>query len=268
MPERVAIKAGDFTVRATIVQIDSYVSRSTEKTLDSLEVEFRTDNEQQSQLVHAFLAKPEPVEIQGSENTKRFRIGENSYSTNGSPTIVFSWELLEMEELKVEKLVINDDFELIPYRYKEEFENNDRLTITIRVELTEAEEAKLRALPDYFHVIRKGINDVPREMRMGQVLWSRSGDKYKMRMHLFDKAEDNVGGVFLQPEFSNLAILAAETSLQVSALIELLAKKQIISQQEADGVLSINEQRCDRELHNLDRVKDLDEWLKSRGYED
>ena len=78
----------------------------------------------------------------------------------------------------------------IPYSYQEEFNASGSLTIETYLKLSETEMRNFRALPLYFPVVRVGINETPRDMRLGQVLWSEHEDNYKLKIFLVDQARD------------------------------------------------------------------------------
>jgi hypothetical protein len=241
----------------------AYVSPSTDKQPKQLRVQFRVARGDQESLVHKFIGSGKPVEI-SSDAKRRWRIRNHSTSySESSPFITFTWELLEIEDLKVEKLVIND-LELVPYRYKEELDEKDMLTIDTFVELSEAEEKRLRALPTYFRVVRKGVQDDAREMRFGQILWSKkeNEDKLRLRLTLVDKALDACGDRhdFLEPQFGNVSVTATVTRLRLRALLDRLVAKGVLSSEEVDAIHAVDEGAVNRELQHLFRVDDLDQW--------
>ncbi len=261
----IELKAGDLTITPELLEKGFYVSRSTEKRLGRLRVQFETGNDDEKQSVDDFISTRQPMETDsGTDTARRWRIGEHftSYSDN-SPMTKFTWELLQIEDLKIEKLVI-DGWELSPYKYSEEFDSKV-LTIHARVELTEADEGRLHKLPMYFQVVRKGINDEAREMRFGQMLWSKkeNDDKYRVGLLLVDKALDEHGsrhGLF-EPQFGNLVATAAAARLGVAGLIEKLVAKGVLSSEEAEVIRALDKDSLRKELRENDRVDDLDEWL-------
>jgi hypothetical protein len=243
-----------------------YVSRSTDKKLGRLRVQFEAGNDQEKISVEEFISTRQPVESDpGTDTVRQWRIGEHSTSySNRAPGTTFNWELMQVEDLKLENLAI-DGWALNPYKYNEEFDDKGVLTIYARVELTEAEEGRRRKLPIYFQVIRKGINDAPREMRFGQVLWSKgeTDDKYRVSLILVDKALDERGlkHGFLEPQFGNLAVTAAVARLRLSMLLDRLVAKGVLSSDEVEAIRSVDKDMLDMELRENDRVDDLDEWL-------
>lgn len=262
----IQLKAGDLTITSELVERDFYVSRSTDKRLARVRVQFETEQDDEKDSVEEFISTGKPVETDpGTETARRWGIGEHStHYSNNSPSTTFMWELLQIEELKIDRLVI-DGSELSPYKYNEEFDGKGVLTIYARVELTEADELRLQKLPMYFQIVRKGINDAPREMRFGQTLWSKkeNDDKCRMRLVLVDKALDEHGlhRGFTEPQFGNVATTAALTRLRLSALLEKLVAKGVLSGAEEKEIRVVDKDSIDREIRENDRVDDLDEWL-------
>lgn len=118
-------------------------------------------------------------------------------------------------------------------------------------------------MPIYFSVVRKGVNDKPREMRFGKVLWSKKDDKYRERIVLFDKAVDE-GGLqrgWLEPEATNVAASLAATRLRLSALLDKLVAKGVLTTEESEQVRTVDDDRFERELRERYRVNDVDEWM-------
>jgi hypothetical protein len=208
----------------------------------------------------------DPVPNSVDDFCTRFSFRDHGRGRHQSGT-TFTWELMQIEDLKIENLVI-DGWELIPYKYSEEFDDKGVLTIYARVELTEADDGRLRKMPMYFQVVRKGINGAPREMRFGQILWSKkeNDEKYRIRFVLVDKAADEHGlhrGLF-EPQFGNVADTAAVVRLRLSALLDKLVAKALLSGEEAEAIRTVDNDVLDKELLENDRVGDLDGWLGGR----
>jgi hypothetical protein len=259
----VHFKAGDLTITADAFEHGSHASLSTGHPLAVMRVRFDAHTPEDKRLVGDFIESGQPVEL-GSPAT-RWRVGEHSSSyVDGSPLTTFIWELREVEELKIDHLLMAD-LEVKPYRYKEDFDQKGVLTIDCRVELSESDEKRLRNWPTYFLVVRKGINDSAREMRFGMLLWSKkeSDDKYRMSVILVDKAYDKppILRGFLEPQFTNQARRVAVSRLWLTALIDKLTSKGILTADEAEQIRTINEHDLKTEFNKLFSVDDLDEWL-------
>jgi hypothetical protein len=263
--QRIQLKAADLTIVSELLENDFYISQSTDKKLGRLRVQFEA-NDGQTRAAEDFINTKQTVETNsGTDTATRWRIGNhsNSYSNN-SPRTTFTWELLQVEDLTIDKLLI-EGWELNPYKYSEEFEGKGVLTIHARVELLNDEQERLRKLPLYFQVVRRGINDTGREMRLGQLLWSKKEpeDKYRMSLILVDRAYDSSGlkhGMF-EPRFGNVAENAALVRLRLAALLDKLVEKGVLSGDEVKAIRVVDDERLNTELREIDRVNDLDEWL-------
>jgi hypothetical protein len=137
------------------------------------------------------------------------------------------------------------------------------LTIDTFVELSEGEEKRLRALPTYFRVVRKGIHDDAREMRFGQILWSKkeNEDKFRLRLTLVGQALDACGDRhhFLEPQFGKVGRYHNCYTPSLRALLDRLVAKGVLSSEEVDAIHAVDKGAADREFQQLFRVDDVDE---------
>jgi hypothetical protein len=169
-----------------------------------------------------------------------------------------------MEDLQATQLVI-DGWALTPYKYKEEIDD-EALIVQARVQLSAEEYKRLFELPTYFSVVRKGIDDEPREMRFGQCLWSESDDKYKIQLYLVEKRLDDskrgLGHSFLEPQSSNDAGRIVRSAILLDRLIDSLIHKGVLSAEESEKLRQIDDElQVDLEMAKRNRVSDLDKWL-------
>jgi hypothetical protein len=262
------MKAGEVEIIAQLLEQGSYASRSTDRHLATVRVQFQTGVPKEKQLLEEFLKSGGVVETDWAKPTvQRWHMGEHTSSYfNNSPETTYTWQLLAHEDIKIDSLKI-DGWELTPYRYKEEFDQKNVLTAHARVELTEPDEKRLRALPAYFQVVRKGINEKPREMRFGQILWSQrdEGGSYRMKLILVDKALDEHGAAhgFMEPQISNVVAEAAIVRLRLKALLEKLESKGVLSAEEGTAVRVVSAEGLQEQIRHNDQVDDIDEWLRS-----
>jgi len=80
---------------------------------------------------------------------------------------------------------------------------------------------------------------------------------------LVDKALDEHGSRhgFFEPQFGNVAATAAVARLRLSALLDKLVAKGVLSREEAEVIRVVDKDSVHKELRENDRVDDLDEWL-------
>jgi hypothetical protein len=238
MPSHIALKAADLVLNAEVMQVGSSESHSTGKPLQQIRVEFTVGSERERLSVQDFMSTSAPVEFTINGQPKQWRIGKNSTSfTVGQQSTHFVWELLEVENLILAALVL-DGLEFNPEKYKEQFDSNEIMTASCIVELSQDEEERLHALPKYFEVIRKGINENPRSMRFGQLLWAKKREKSRIQLFLVDKAYDEQknGHGLDEPRSTNVAKSAALSASRFSALIALLVGKGVLSAEEAERI--------------------------------
>lgn len=127
---------------------------------------------------------------EADEYAGRWSLSWNAYGEVGGEHR-YTLILKECEELNLDALLI-DGVELHPYEYREEVAG-DRLAIWAKLVGTEEEVAMLRrlfrsrgALP----VVRKGIEEQPREMRLGLGEWTERDDRIEYRLVLVELGAD------------------------------------------------------------------------------
>lgn len=166
----------------------------------------------------------------------------------------------DVKEIKPESLILND-LELKPYQYKEFLGADKSLMIDARIVLTEDQYAEIGRFKKYVMVVRKNIDEKPREMNFFEAAWSREGDEIKEQITLFDRKEREKISPF-GPWLKNLKILAIKQSLIIEDLSNILVSKGIIDEEKIKEIVTnITEERIrdkDRELNRLPR--DLDEF--------
>jgi hypothetical protein len=127
-------------------------------------------------------------EDDSGDPTGRWRLSWNSYDEAGG-VHTYGLILREAEDLTLESLKI-DSLELHPYEYREEV-IDEGLTIWAKVVGTQSDVTRINRLirtRPSFPVVRRGIHDEPREMRLGVAEWSEYEDRIKYRLVLFDQA--------------------------------------------------------------------------------
>lgn len=250
-------KWGDYTLDPEITNEQLKESKHTGNQLKILNISFESYQE---------IEKPE---LLYSED-KQWKIVNSSYSyMSGNSIKTYNWTIEELEELKISKLII-DNMEFEPYLYNEEIEegSGDALIITAVIEITGEMWQKINEIPDdsYFPIIRQGISKEEREMRFGRFLWSENGDKIKCRVVLVEKIYDNYNNrllAFSQPESSVIKFQILKTSKKVDNLLSLLSDKGIITNEEKERVMTVNEEELDFNI--FDEVKDLEKFLEDTG---
>jgi len=105
-------------------------------------------------------------------------------------------------------------------------------------------------------------------MRFGLVVWASDDEQtYRLRARLveenYDKARDGHG--FLEPMFSNVMEQLAVTTTRLSKLLDVLASKGILTEEEKKNVFEVpdSERKERREL--FCRVRDFDKWVENEN---
>lgn len=190
----------------------------------------------------------------------RWTISWNSYGETGGEHI-YTLLLREAEELSLEVLLI-DGLELHPYEYREEV-IGDGLTICAKVVGTEADVLRLRALmrsQQTLTVTRRGIQDAPREMRLGVGEWSQMEDSVKYRLVLVDRGlETNARSELarFQDERNRVALGFYANFLE--RLADLMVEKGIVSREELHHLREGARSAPGVARHEMWHVPDVDE---------
>ncbi len=192
-----------------------------------------------------------------------------SFSEGGPRTLLIEWN--ERERLWAESLEFQG-LELRPTEY-DEVEQDGVVAVTFRATLSQEETRTLWALREsrrdpalrYYPVIRHGVTDEPRQMRLGRILWERDGDSYKHLISLVDESVDSQDpdawlGMRAEPELGHLMAGLADLTGQFGALLDALQGGGVV---DGAGVERIREQgleaRQAREF-TFYQVDDLSSW--------
>lgn len=195
----------------------------------------------------------------GGEQSGRWRLSWNSY---GETDGVHNYGLIlrEAEELSLDALVL-DGMELHPYEYREQaFE--DGLTILAKMVGTHADVTRINRLmrtQPSFPVIRRGIQNSPREMRLGVAEWSEYEDRIKYRLVLVDyeigeEVRAELGRI---QEQNNRSALGYYANL-VDRLADLLVERGAITRSELDAMRDAARAQPGVARHEFWHVSDVD----------
>lgn len=197
---------------------------------------------------------------ESGEFTGRWCISWNSY---GESAGVHTYVLLlrEPEELSLEVLLL-DGMELHPYEYRERVVG-DGVAIWAKMAITPEDVQQLRGLiraRTTLPVVRRGIQDTPREMRVGVAEWSESADGLKCRLVLVEHGLD-VGG---HPELTRIEEENTRAAMGFYAnflerLAERLVDKGVLSRAEVDELRDAARLAPGTTHRELWRVVEVDE---------
>jgi len=199
---------------------------------------------------------------------KRYKVSNNSWNYTGNITdenTIFNHkiELSEIEELKIEKLIIEGK-EFYPYEYSEDF-YDDTLRIDAKVKISSDEInkmiiEKIKKNEIYFPVIRKGVSDEEKLMRFGTIFWSKNNDDYKYDIVLVEKKYDEIERFKnnFNIKNSNVDHLVAYISNYLDEITKLLINKKILSNKEIETIENKSKEKEIEKIIDLYKVDDID----------
>jgi len=159
--------------------------------------------------------------------------------------------------------------ELQPEGYREDMEETGlmivaRLRVSPELGQTLRERwRRNRVDGGYFAVTREGRDQEPRRMRFGQGYWSDHGDHEKHELVLVDSSWDEQVKLPRWPDGpieQNERALVIRTAKRFESLVNVLVERGQLSQEEADAVRDVSEDRFYEGLMELRQVDDLDKW--------
>lgn len=259
----IQLRFGNIQFLAQLLASETFVSPSTGATLGKLRVSFSLATGEDKNLIAKILEEHRSIQTLSGEGQTpiQWKPRQISYHySDNNPATTYVWELVQQEVLALEALRLND-FEILPYSYKEDFDDKGCLRIDARARLDPDQLKRLRSLPQYFSVVRKGINDTPREMRFGRLLWSSHTDFVKHDIYLVDRAMDaEKRPALFQPELSHFATRISQQWGLIDGIFSALKAKGVLDD---TCIQQIREQaisETEGHLPEFTRVTDLDEW--------
>ncbi len=173
----------------------------------------------------------------------------------------------ELEDLQIDCLLI-DDLVLRPYFYEEEFDCDD-LSVKSRVMVSPDQDARLRMMmkdDSYFLVRRRGINEVPREMRFSNtILWSRHGNKFKYELILVDRSydeQDRPLARLFQPQMSRMQSAVAAQAEMVEAMLETMVTRKYLTEGDVAEMRKKAAERVWDRRREFFEVRDIDDFIR------
>jgi hypothetical protein len=163
----------------------------------------------------------------------RWQISWNSY---GESRGVHSYTLIlrEAEELTLECLLL-DGHEVHPYEYRESVVGGG-LTLWAKMVGTRGDVTRISRLirtRSTFPVVRQGIQDEPREMRLGVAEWSEYEDRIKYRLVLLDREiTDTTRADLVRIEEENTRAALGYYANLVERLVDLLVSRGVVEDAE------------------------------------
>lgn len=254
----------------TLNSSDVTASRHTGRDLRHLEVELVVNGDEPERQVQLALENASSVPVtlftDAGEADGIWIVEETSSSyRDGVPVFHHVLHLREQEELKARAIQVAG-LTLEPYAYEEHFDG-DALVVTAKVTIDRGQQDALCRQDDedsYFPVVRVGLSEEPRMMRMGRCLWSREQQVIKQQIVLVDQAHDddpsNFRHGFDDPELSHLQEMAVQDGKLLCAICDLLSDADVLSSEAVRRLAPDLERIRQRDSREFLRVGDLDEW--------
>lgn len=252
-----------YEINFDVTERDSIISKHTGHELEHLHVNATIEDEDVNEEVTDYLdaSREEGINSKEGQITRKWKVINNSYSYRGNKEYVnYSLELEEMEEIKLDKLIL-DDLELTPYQYRENIDLYDSLSIEARVRLSDAQFEKFKCLNEknfLLTVIRKGINETSKQMYLVPVGWSKDENGIKFQFDLYEP-EKKLSAMPLRPLWRAVDLIIKQDQI-IEQLASLLIQKDIIKRIEYESIKArIPEENWDIK-QKIYKEKDLDEW--------
>lgn len=264
------IALNELELPITLCSSDVDVSRHTGRSLRRLEVELVVDGDDDEQHVRLALKQAKDVSVSllddSGEADGTWGVKEVSSSyRDGLPVFHHVLRLQEREEIKAKALQLTG-LSLEPYAYEEQFDG-DALIVTARVTIERPQQDALFQMDDderYFPVVRVGLSDEPRMMRLGKCLWSHEEQVIKQEIVLVDQAydddRDRFHHGFDEPALSRLEEMALEDGELLCSLCDLLLDAGTISPDGLGRLTPSVDRIRKRDSRDFLRVTNLDEW--------
>jgi len=263
------IVLGETNLALIVKSSEVDISRHTGRDLRRLEVELVVKSEEVEEQLRAALEVASEVPVclvaDSGDADGLWMVGERSSSyRDGVPIYHHVLELTEWEEIKASALELAG-LSLEPYAYSESFDG-EALIVTARVIIDRDQQDALFSHEGgrYFPVVRRGLSEEPRLMRMGSCLWSREQQTIKQELVLVDRAYDedehHLRHGLDEPSRSHLEEMALEDGELLCTLCDLLAESGAVSSEDLARLTPTLGKVRNRDSREFLRVMDLEEW--------
>lgn len=194
-----------------------------------------------------------------------------SFQDDGPHSLTITWE--ETEEVRAD-VVEFEGLSLQPTKYEEHENGDGSIAVSFQAVLTAEETEKLRALMPskrssvlYWPVIRRGVSDEPRQMRLGRVLWQQLpdgtiGHDITLADEAFDQSDGSAPflGIAGEPMVSTLVVRVSDLLVQFQALIAELEATGALPTEALERIRASAESLGPAQRHAFYEVADLSKW--------
>lgn len=210
---------------------------------------------------------------EGDSRAVDLRLGSSSYQS-GDEVGQCLMHVSEVENLNASSIEF-EGIVLEPYGYSESAEKDETaLVVEAWVEVDSDQFEAVRHLwatrdPQYFPVIRRGVEDRPREMRFGQPTWSRVNEQaYKLHLILVEKSYDDSKETFSgigEPQAGNVQRELAWLLEYVDALVARLQARELLGDEDVTTARRLAEARRTVRRFDFHEEADVDQDMKGDG---
>jgi hypothetical protein len=173
----VKFRAGDFEFNASVAESNQAPSPQSGNVLRSMTIQFRAQKVGMHEAAVAEALQRQSGGLfsvgESDEPDVEWRVRESNWTYVGSEPWGVNHHVWRIEE--VERLVCDllrfVGIELQPYDYAEEVLESGVLRLAARALITESELEHLSRLAGPFDVVRVGVSDTPRQMRLTGYVW-------------------------------------------------------------------------------------------------
>jgi hypothetical protein len=240
----VKFRAGDLEFNASVVESGQAASPQTGNPLQTMTIQFRA---QKAGMHEAAVTEALQRQSGGlfsladaDQPEREWRVRESNWTYVGSEPWGINhhvWRIEQVERIVCTRLRLDDRLELEPYDYVEQVTPEGRLRLAARALVGQAtlDELASLALGGAVEVVRVGISEVPRTMRLSGYVWGERPDSLAVVVACEDLHEPRV-------------TLAGFDAALVDELQDLI------------DVLGINAQELRRRRHARRHVANVDAW--------
>jgi hypothetical protein len=173
-------RAGDLEFNASVVESGQSVSSQTGNPLQLLTIQFRAQKAGMHEAAVTEALQRQSGGLYSIEETTpdtEWRVRESNWTYVGSEPWGFNhhvWRIEQMERLACTGLRLGT-IELEPYDYAEEV-SDEHVRLAARALVSEAHLEAISRLAGVLEVVRLGISDAPRQMRLSGYVWGERAD--------------------------------------------------------------------------------------------
>lgn len=255
-------------IRFPVGLVETHPSPFTGRDLRTLKTEVVV-SPSDAEVVKAFLAAAPATDADGARWTGNLDM--ESYTNDGPHHLTITWS--ESEEVRADAVEF-EGLTLTPTRYEERTNEDGSIAIAFQATLTPEETAQLRSLvpPNrqsvrYWPVVRRGVSDEPRSMRLGRVLWEhlddgRLGHDITLVDEAFDSSEERTAflGLAGEPMVGNLVSKLSSLLGQFDTLVGELEASGNLAPDAVERIRAAADTLGPERWHAFFEVSDLSKW--------